>query len=191
MRTRSLVISTVAAAFMMATQALAAAPVVVVNVQRILQESSAAKSITEQLKKRSASFKDQLTKKEEELKRVDQDLAKQRGSISPEEFEKKKAEFRKRVTDTQQDVQQKRAALDRGYTKAIGEIQKQVATIVADLAKERGFDVAVSTSDLLYAKPETDITEEVIKRLNAALPDVKVVVDESAAAKAPAQPKGN
>lgn len=184
-----LIASTVAAAFLMATQAFAG-PVAVVNVQQILEESSAAKSIKDQLTKRGAAFKDQLSKKEEELKKVDQDLAKQRSSLSPEELKQKQEDFKKRVVAAQRDVQQKRIALDKAGATAIAQIQKNVQQIVADLSKERGFDAAISSSELIYAKPETDITDEVIKRLNAALPDVKVVVDENAAAKA-TQPKGN
>ncbi len=57
------------------------------------------------------------------------------------------------------------------------EIQKAVTGIVADMAKEKGFSIAIPTSQILYADPKLDITDEVLKRLNQKLPKLDVKFD--------------
>ncbi len=161
--------------------------IAVVNVQEVLRQSSAAKGVSSQIEKLRSQYQAQVTKKEEELRASDQELAKQRATLSPEAFEQKRKEFRSKVTDTQRDVQNKRQALDRAFGEAMGEIQKSVLKIVEDLSKEKNFDVAIATSQLLYAKPNMDVTADVISRLNAALPSVNVKVDAAAKSPAPAK----
>ncbi len=63
---------------------------------------------------------------------------------------------------------------------SLGDIQKVVTDIITDLAKEKGFIVAMPTSQTLYADPKLDISDEVLKRLNEKLPkfDVKFDADK-------------
>jgi len=157
-----------------AADAPASVTIAVVNIQQVMQESTAAQSANKQLEEKQKSYQGELTKKDEDLQKEDKELGKQRGVLSKEAFEEKTRAFRTKVTAVQKEVQSKKASLDGGYARALAEIQKVVTDIIADIAKEKKFSVAVPTSQLLYADSSLDITKEVIERLNKKLPKLEV-----------------
>lgn len=172
----------ITAAVLVAAPAMAEGdPIAVVNIQKLMNESGAAKSVREQLENKQKSFQADITKKEEQLKKEDQELGKQKGVLSKEAFEEKAHEFRKKVTDVQKEVQSKKAMLDTGANRSWAQIQKAVTEIVAELSKEKGFSVALPTetptSQILFADSRLDITEEVLTRLNKKLPKIDVQFD--------------
>jgi Skp family chaperone for outer membrane proteins len=151
--------------------------IAVVNIQQIMKESTAAKSAREQLESKQKSFQAEITKKEETLKKEDQELAKQRNVLAKEAFEEKARAFRSKATEVQKEVQSKKAMLDNAFERSISDIQKATTEIIAELAKEKGFAVAVPTSQILYADTKLDISEEVLARLNKKLPKLDVKFD--------------
>ena len=180
---RTLAISV--AAMMVSASAYAATQVATVDVQEVMTKSTAVQSINKQLESRRQGFQEQMSKKEDQLRNVDQELSKQRGVLSSEAFEKKKKEFRDDVARAQRDLQQKKGQLDKAAAKAMTEVQQSVQKIIEGMSKEKNFDMAIATGQLLWAKPEMDVTQAVIQRLNQSLPDVKVTMDSSTAAAKP------
>ncbi len=148
--------------------------IAIVNIQQVMREATAAKSVREQLENKQKSYQTEIAKKEEALQKEDQDLNKKRSVLSKAAFDEKAAAFRKKATDVQKEVQSKKATLDGGFEHALNDIQKVVTDVIADLAKEKGFSVAVPTSQILYGDPKLDISDEVLKRLNQKLPKLDV-----------------
>jgi outer membrane protein len=175
-------LSIIAAMILLSTGAVQAedAPVIAtVNIQKIMQESSAAKMVRDKLEDKQKSFQSELTKKDESLQKEEKEITGQKGVLSKEAFEAKARDFRKKVTDVQRDVQNKKVMLDNAHAKALAEIQKAVTTIVAELAKEKGFLLAIPmesppTWQVLYADSKLDISDDVLARLNKKLPKVDV-----------------
>lgn len=145
-----------------------------VNIQRVMADSTAAKSVREQLESKQKAFQAELSAKENALQKEDQELGKQRSVLSKDAFEAKARAFRAKASDAQKEVQSKKALLDGAFEQSINEIQKVVTTIITDLAKEKGFIIAIPTSQILYADSKLDISDEVLKRLNEKLPKVDV-----------------
>lgn len=168
----------------MAASAQSAGKIATVNFQKVMKDSLAAQSIREQVEKKRGSFKDEINKQEEKLRAEQQELVKQRNVLAPDAFEKKKKEFEGKVANLQKTAKSKAMQLEGVTGKASEELQKTLHGIVEDMAKERGFEVVVPTSQLLYASPSLDITEEVLKRLNDKLPKVSVPDQVAAESKA-------
>lgn len=151
--------------------------IAVVNIQQVMKDSTAAKSVREQLEGKQKAFQSDITKKEEALKKEDQELGKQKGVLAKDAFEEKARAFRTKATEVQKEVQSKKALLDNAFERSLGDIQKATTDIIAELAKEKGFLMAVPTSQILYADTKLDISEEVLKRLNSKLPKLDVKFD--------------
>ena len=146
----------------------------VVNIQQVMKDSTAAKSVREQLEAKQKAFQSEITKKEESLQNEDKELAKQQKVLSKEAFAEKAKAFRAKATEVQKEVQSKKALLDAAFERSLGDIQKSVNEVIAELAKEKGFKLAVPTSQILYSDSDMDISAEVLKRLNKKLPKVDV-----------------
>ncbi len=156
----------------------------VVNIQGIMRDATAAKSVREALEAKQKSYQAEISKKEQALQKEEQELAKQRGVLSQDAFDAKVKAFRTKETEAQKEVQDKKATLDAGFERALGQIQKAVGDIIAEMSKEKGFVIALPTSQMLYADSSMDISQEVLTKLNARLPKVDVKFDAPAAAPA-------
>ena len=167
-------------AFLFATQAQAAdAPkIAIVDIQKIVAESSATKDINKQLEKKKNEFQSQINKQEEGLMKEDQELGKQKASLSAEAFDKKRKDFQVKVAGVQRDVQKKRTQLENAYTDALGKVQKTVVDIIKDIAAEKGFALAIPASQALYFQPQMDISGDVLSKLNSKLSTVSVEIKE-------------
>jgi len=151
--------------------------IAVVNIQQIMKDSTAAKTVRDQLESKQKAFQTEISKKEESLQKEDQELGKQKSVLSKDAFEDKAKAFRTKATDVQKDVQSKKALLDSAFERSLNDIQKSVTDIIADLAKEKGFTVAMPTSQILYADKSLDISADVLERLNKKLPKLDVKFD--------------
>ena len=152
--------------------------IAVVDIQKIVAESSATKEINKQLEKKKNEFQSSINKQEEGLVKEDQELAKQKASLSPAAFEQKSKDFKNKVATVQRDVQKKRAQLENAYTDALSKVQKNVLEIIKGMASEKHFTLAVPASQTLYFEKNMDISEEVLEALNKKLPKVDVEIKE-------------
>lgn len=148
--------------------------VAVVDVPKVLKDSTAAKGAIEMLQAKRNSFQKEIDQKEQELRKKAAELEKQKSVLSAEAFKKKQDLFQKDVAAVQQSVQQKRASLEATYNASLKQVRDQIIQIIAELAKEKRFDLAVPSAQVLYAQSQIDISKEVLTRLNQRLPKVKV-----------------
>lgn len=165
------------AVFMAAPAFAENSPVATVNIQQIMQDSTAAKSVREQLESKQKAFQNEVTKKQDALQKEKRDLDKKQSVLSKEAFEEKERAFMNKVTNARKDMDSKKALLDNAFSRSLADIQKAVTDIITDIAKEKSFSVAIPTSELLYGDPKLDITDEVLKRLNQKLPKLDVKFD--------------
>lgn len=149
----------------------------VVNLEGIMHEAKAAKSVHDQIEALRKKYQDEIGKQEKDLKTKDQELADQRSVMTQEAFDEARRDFRTKVASAQHDVQVKRAQLDRAYAKALTKIQMTLAQIVEGIAKEKGFEVVFPSSQLLYADETLNVSEEVLKRLDKELSSVEVKIE--------------
>jgi outer membrane protein len=146
----------------------------IVNIQKIMNDSLAAKSVRDQLQNKQKSFQSELDAKEKALMKEDQELVKQRANMEKDAFEQKVKSFRERAAKAQGEIQAKKASLDKAFAGALEEIQTNVVTITTNVAKEKKLNVVISSAQVLYGDASLDITEEVLRQLNKKLSSVKL-----------------
>lgn len=168
------ILATLFTALVLAQPAFAEEKIAVVNIQQIMRDSGAAKSVREQLQNKQKSFQSELDAKEKALQKEDQELVKQQANLSKEAFEQKVNSFRQKAMSARQEIQNKKAQLDKGFQGALNQIQTTTLDIVKEVASEKGYNIVLSSSQVLYNGPNMDITGEVLARLNKKLPNVSV-----------------
>ena len=144
----------------------------IVNIQKIMNDSLAAKSVRDQLQSKQKSFQSELDAKEKALMKEDQDLIKQRANMEKDAFEQKVKSFRERAAKAQGEIQAKKASLDKAFAGALEQIQTNVVAITASVAKEKKLNVVISSAQVLYGDASLDITDEVLSQLNKKLSSV-------------------
>jgi len=151
--------------------------IVVVNVQRIMTDSLAAKDLKAQLEAKKNQYQAEIKTKGDKLKKEKDDLDKQQGVLAKDVLVSKQKAFLAEYKNVQDDANQKSITFENAEKNASRDILASVQDIINDLAKEQGFNLAIPTSQLLFAHKDFDISDEVIKRLDAKMPKVALKFD--------------
>lgn len=157
-----------------AAEPLPQAVAAVVDYQRILRDSRAARSIREQVEGRRKLYLDQLSKQEQKLAEEDKALAAQRSVLAADVFQQKRREFETKVLELQKLGQERRRQLDNVAAAALNQVRQALIELIGALSDARGFNLVLPSSELLLFSPKIDITEEVLASLDRKLPSVKV-----------------
>ena len=148
--------------------------IAVVDVLQILERSLAVQSIKQGINEISDNIHNELSTKDIEFKRAENDLTKKKGSLPNDEFEKQVATFNQNVSKAQREVENKKRKLEHAHATAMNKVHQVTVDIIHKLAKSKKFDIALPTSQILYADNALDITKEVLEELNKTLPIVTV-----------------
>jgi Skp family chaperone for outer membrane proteins len=146
----------------------------VIDYQRILRDAAAARSIRDQIEVRRKAYQEEISKEEQRLHEADKEFAKQRSLLTAEAFTEKRREFEQDVAEVQRLVQERRRELDNAAAVALNQVKEALIEVVTSIADERGFNLVLPSSEVLFFARRIDLTEEVLAKLDSRLPEVRV-----------------
>ena len=156
-----------------------AAVVAVVDMERIFQNAKAAQSAGAQVQSFYETGSAEITAREEELRQAQQELARQRPLLSPEAYGERERAFRADVGA----LDARRRELDRQLqnlrTRGEIAIRRAMVPIFAELSLERGITLIVGRTQIMFAVRSSDLTDDVLMRLDEALPQVDLSLPET------------
>lgn len=150
----------------------APARIAVIDVQKVLTQSTAGKAAYEKLKKMQDERMDRAKAMDEEVKKLDADITSKRISLS----EDKLADLQKQLADKRISMQRYAQDADREIGEArdreLQVLETKIKPVIDALGKEMGIAVIFNKfeSGLVYASEAVDITDTVITKFNAATP---------------------
>ncbi len=168
------------ASVMVASVALAqqaAQPIIaVIDVQKVFRDSAAYNSIRSQIDKQVAIYKKEIARQENELRAKQQELSRQKTLLDPEAYRERRGEVDRRLGRLERYSQNRKRVVERAVATARTTVRKTLREIVNGFAKEKGFTIVFRKSQFLFVSPQYEVTQEIIKRLDAKLPTVKVAL---------------
>ena len=134
-----------------------------INTERVYQESKQAQSIQTTLEKEFKSRQTALQKLQQEGEALERKLSGDKLSDSQREAETQKwrnlvQKFRKQQAELAEDYNLRR-------NEEFAALQQNANRVIVDLAKREGYDFILQ--DVIYVNGRYDITDSVIKALNA------------------------
>lgn len=135
----------------------------IVDMQKILQESKAAKAARDEFVKEVESKRRELATKAQEVQRLEQELAKMDPKTPPEQRREKQDRLKQQareLNNLRQDIDEELKRRDRELTqKLIGEIMGTIR----NFAQTERFTLILERSSILAAEESLDITDRIIK----------------------------
>jgi outer membrane protein len=164
-----------AAALPAAAQAPAAGPVQIkigfVNTERILRDAvpavRAQKKIEAEFKKRD----EDLAKIADQLKRMQDDLDKNSVTMGETQRRNKEREFGDLNREFQRRQREFREDLNQRRNEELAQVVEHANRVIKQIAEQEKYDLVVQ--DVVYFSPRIDITDKVIKALEASKPPAK------------------
>ena len=150
----------------------------IIDINKVLTESKAAKDATEQIEKIQKKSEEDSKKEDEQIIQEREKLIEQQSVMAPEAFEVKVADFEKKVQAYQIERQEKLRKLDQMVQGARATILDKVKPIINDYANELGITVILEKNAVVMSADDMDMTDQVIEILNKSLPKIKVELED-------------
>jgi outer membrane protein len=169
----SVVTSMIAATLMLGASAAHADDSVkigTVDMQRALQTVDAGKKAKAQLEKDFNAKKHELQGEETSIKKMGEEFKKQAAVMNEDARAKKQAEIQERIMKFQENTARSQADIQQKERELTQPIITKLRTVIADLAKSRGYTVVLEKSEnvVLYSLDKDDLTADVVASYNKA-----------------------
>lgn len=148
--------------------------IAILDMERILRESKAAKDLREEIDTKRQAHQTALRDQENALRAADQELARQRAVLSAEAFAAKRKELQNQAIALQQEFLTRQKEMEELFGHGIGQVRDALADVAREIAEERGIELILLKATIVLAGRDLDITEEALERLDERLPSVNL-----------------
>lgn len=148
--------------------------IAVLDIERVRLNAAAVKGIRSKLGIYLDMYRADTQKEEQEIRVAQEELARKRSLISHEDYAAERKKLEDRLAEAQGRVQRRRQALERVNVEAMERVKQALESIVAEVAADRQLNLIIRKDQAVFASPEIEITDDVMKRLDQRLPSVQV-----------------
>ena len=148
--------------------------IVYLDVERIMQQSTAGKSIIAQLKKKREISISKFKKKEKEILDKEKKLIAQKNVLSKEDFESKIIELRKDISKYQKDRNKTSNEITKSRVKASTKLINKLTPILEEYSKKNSIRIIVQKKNIVMGKKEDDITNDILELVNQNVKNIKL-----------------
>ena len=143
--------------------------IVYLDLDNVVSNTKAGKLILKKLEKSKDTALSKFKNKEQELKKIENEINKQKNIISDEELKKKLFDFRKELTVFRKERQKVINEFNQKKKLEFNEFFKKITPIIENYVSEKNIDMVLDKKDIFVANKKKDITQEIIKII-----DIKV-----------------
>ena len=148
--------------------------IVYLDVEKIMQQSEAGKSIIAQFKKKREVSISNFKKIEKGIVEKEKKLISQKNILSKEEFEKKLKELRIDISNYQKERSKKSNEITQSRIKASSKLINKLTPILEEYSKKNSIRIIVQKKHIVMGKKEDDITKDIMKIVNQKIKSIKI-----------------
>jgi outer membrane protein len=142
----------------MATSAVPAPKVGVIDIDSTLSTTPAGKRANDSFEKARKKKQDELNKKQDDLRKADADLDKQKTVLKADIYAQKRQELEKKFVELQQTYVQLERSLAQERATLIQDILKQASPKIEAIAKAEGVNIILDREAVVWADKTVDLT---------------------------------
>jgi len=148
--------------------------VVYLDVEKIMQNSNAGKSIVAKLKSKRESSISKFKKKEKDIIEKEKKLISQKNVLSKEEFGKNIKDLRDEIIEFQKDRNKAFNEIAKLRVKASTNLLKKLNPILENYSKTNSISMVIQKKHIVIGKKEDDITKDILELVNQKVKNIKL-----------------
>jgi len=148
--------------------------IVYLDIEKIMQDSIAGKSIITQLKKKREASISKFKKKEKEIIEKEKKLISQKNVLSKEEFQSKLKELRSDISNYQKDRNKISNEIARSRVTNSTKLINKLTPILEEYSKKNSIRIIVQKKNIVMGKKEDDITKDILELVNQKVKNIKL-----------------
>lgn len=146
----------------------------VISIPDVLRESTAYLAADKVLSKRRQDLNEDAQKEQAALRDLSQKLAAERSKLSPAQIRAKEKELQDRIAESRRKFTERNRVIQEQGQYALAQIERTLREVVQKVALSRGMNLVLQRAEVALNLPQFDITSQVTKVLNKALPGVVI-----------------
>jgi Skp family chaperone for outer membrane proteins len=154
-----------------------AAVIGVLGVPDVMRACSAAQEIERTIGQRRQKLNEDAQKEQTAWRDLQQQLASQRGGLSPEQIRTKERELQERITNAQRQFRERNRVIQEAAQFALAQIERTLVAVIRQMAESRGMNLVLHRNQVALNINEFDLTDQVTAQLNKVLPSVVIPAD--------------
>ena len=148
--------------------------IVYLNVDKIMQQSIAGKSIKKQLENLYNKNLEKFKKNDEILRNKEKKLIAQKNILNQEDFQKELSSLRKEIINFQKEQVKAREDINKLRIGATNKLISQLSPILQEYAKKNSVSLILQKKNIVMGKKEIEITDEILEITNKEIKNIKV-----------------
>lgn len=149
----------------------------VIDINRILADANAAVKAAKEIEEIAIEIENEIKTSDEEIIREQNLLIESQSIMAPEAFEAKRSEYESKVQKYNNERQSKLMKIDELIAVSRNDILNALKPILEEISNEKGITIILEKTSIMLNAEKMDITNEVLKKLNRSLPNIKVSRD--------------
>ena len=148
--------------------------IVYLNVDRIMQQSIAGKSIKNQLEKLHKKNLEKFKKNDEILKNKEKKIIAQKNILNQEDFQKEIRSLRTEIINFQKEQVKARDDINKLRIGATNKLISKLSPILEEYAKKNSISLILQKKNIVMGKKEIEITNEILEITNKEIKNIKL-----------------
>ena len=148
--------------------------IVYLNIDKIMQESIAGKSIKKKLEIIYKKDMEKFKKNDENLKKKEKKIIAQKNILSDQDFKKELSNLRAEIISFQKEQVKARDNINKLRIKATGELISKLSPILEEYAKKNSIGLILQKKNIVMGKKEIEITNDILEITNKEIKDIKI-----------------
>lgn len=141
----------------------------VIDQERVLFGSDAAAGVSEELQAEFGAQQQEIQALERDITEMRERGESDAALMSDDEIASMNEDIQAKLQEREQLVRQLQQAQQQRQQAFVEEYEEQVTAILEAIVQERELDLLISSDEVLYARPDLDITSEALERFNESL----------------------
>ena len=156
----------------MAQTAAAPAPakVAVLNLQQAVLQTAEIKKASAEMEAKYKPRQAEMEKLQKDLQALQEKLQAGAGKLTPQAEAEITAQGQRKQRELQRLSEDLQGEVDRERNEILGRTSQKMQAIVKQVADAKGVDMVVEASNVLYAKPAYDLTQDALAAYDKAYP---------------------
>ncbi len=139
------------------------------NMEYVVKNSNAGKSIIDKINNMNQNNIEKLKKKENELKKIEENIKKKQNILSKEELDKEIINLRKKVNIFRAEKNNMVNNINETKNKELKKLYSEINPIIQSYMNKNNISILLDAKNIIAGKTQSDITNDIVIEVNKIL----------------------
>ena len=160
--------------FLLTNNSSADEKIVFIDLNYIFKNSNAGKDLTSQISKKDVQLKDEITQFKKEIETEKKKILSQKNVLSVEEYNKKIINLENKITEMNSVLTNKNSEFALFKKKIEDLFSRELNIVIEEYSIANSINIILNKDNLLMAKKDLDITQQVFSLFNKKVDKIKI-----------------